>query len=71
MRAPELAAAAGHTPYTMASSMQEAVAIADGIATSGDTVLLAPGCTSWDMYPSYAARGDDFTGLVRKRKESG
>jgi UDP-N-acetylmuramoylalanine--D-glutamate ligase len=71
--APELAAAAaaGQTPHTVASSMEEAVAIADGIATSGDTVLLAPGCTSWDMYPSYAARGDDFAELVRKRKELG
>ena len=69
--APELAAAAGDTPYTMVSSMEEAVAIADEIATSGDTVLLAPGCTSWDMYPSYAARGEDFTKLVRRRKELG
>jgi UDP-N-acetylmuramoylalanine--D-glutamate ligase len=55
----------------MVFSMEEAVAIADEIATSGDTVLLAPGCTSWDMYPSYAARGEDFTNLVRRRKELG
>jgi len=71
--APELAeaAAARQTPYTVALSMEEAVAIADEVATSGDTVLLAPGCTSWDMYQSYAARGDDFAELVRKRKEMG
>ncbi|MFZ0491887.1 MAG: UDP-N-acetylmuramoyl-L-alanine--D-glutamate ligase, partial [Acidimicrobiia bacterium] len=69
--APELAAAAGQTPHTTVSSMEEAVAIADEIATSGDTVLLAPGCTSWDMYPSYAARGDEFAEMVRKRKELG
>lgn len=68
--APELAAAAGEKPVVMASTMEEAVAIADGIAASGDTVLLAPGCTSWDMYPSYAARGDEFAELVRKRKEA-
>jgi UDP-N-acetylmuramoylalanine--D-glutamate ligase len=68
--AAELAAAAEETRYSMASTMQDAVAIADGIATSGDTVLLAPGCTSWDMYPSYAARGDEFTEQVRSRKES-
>jgi UDP-N-acetylmuramoylalanine--D-glutamate ligase len=65
-----LAAAAEETRYSVASTMQDAVAIADGIATSGDTVLLAPGCTSWDMYPSYAARGDEFTEQVRSRKES-
>jgi UDP-N-acetylmuramoylalanine--D-glutamate ligase len=65
----DLAAAAGQAPFSMVSSMEEAVAIADEIAMPGDTVLLAPGCTSWDMYPSYAARGIEFAELVRKRKE--
>jgi UDP-N-acetylmuramoylalanine--D-glutamate ligase len=49
--------------------MAEAVALADAVAVSGDTVLLAPGCASFDMYGSYGERGDDFAARVRARKE--
>jgi UDP-N-acetylmuramoylalanine--D-glutamate ligase len=53
-----------------ASDMEEAVAAADGAARPGDTVLLAPGCASFDMYGSYGERGDDFAARVRARKEA-
>jgi UDP-N-acetylmuramoylalanine--D-glutamate ligase len=46
-------------------SMQEAVAAARARARPGGSVLLAPGCASLDMYPSYAHRGDDFAAAVR------
>lgn len=45
-------------------SMAAAISIAGSIAESGDTVLLSPGCTSFDWYCSYAERGDDFRRLV-------
>ncbi len=48
-----------------AGSMDEAVALAAGLARPGDTVLLSPACTSHDWYPSYAHRGDDFARAVR------
>jgi UDP-N-acetylmuramoylalanine--D-glutamate ligase len=46
------------------NNMEEAVREAARIAESGDTVLLAPACASLDMYPGYAARGEDFARRV-------
>jgi UDP-N-acetylmuramoylalanine--D-glutamate ligase len=60
----EIADAAAHD-ITVCDTMADAVAIASEIATKGDTVLLAPGCASFDEFTSYAQRGDVFTSLVR------
>jgi UDP-N-acetylmuramoylalanine--D-glutamate ligase len=54
--------------YSDAADMEEAIGIADAIAQPGDTVLLAPGCASFDMFDSYATRGVVFSRLVRKLK---
>ena len=48
------------TPPIRAASMAEAVKLARRAASPGDVVLLSPGCASFDMYDSYARRGDDF-----------
>lgn len=47
-----------------ARSMEEAVEVAASLAAPGDTVLLAPACSSFDMYRSYAERGDAFQRAV-------
>ena len=49
-----------------AMSMDEAVALAHGRAKNGETVLLSPGCTSYDWYNNYNERGDDFQDKVRQ-----
>ncbi len=61
--APDLLEAAGERGVA-AGSMEEAVRVAAGLARPGDVVLLAPGCASFDMFESYAARGDAFARAV-------
>ncbi len=56
----------GRIPYTLAENMKEAVAIAFKEAANGDSVLLAPACASFDMYSSYAHRGETFNNAVRE-----
>jgi UDP-N-acetylmuramoylalanine--D-glutamate ligase len=53
-------------PTVQASDMAAAVGAAAGRAVSGDVVLLSPGCASFDMYPNYQARGEDFRQAVQR-----
>ena len=48
-----------------AASMEDAVRRAALLAAPGDTVLLAPACASFDMFGSYAERGDVFQEAVK------
>jgi UDP-N-acetylmuramoylalanine--D-glutamate ligase len=59
-----VAAFEGLVPVQKAGSMAEAVQVAATYAQPGDTVLLSPACASFDWYPGYAARGDDFAACV-------
>ncbi len=56
---------------TRVAHMGEAVSTAFSVASDGDTVLLSPACSSFDMYTSYAQRGDDFKHQVSKLKRAG
>lgn len=47
-------------------SFEDAVKVAHGYAKAGDTVLLCPACSSFDMFKSYKDRGDRFKALVRE-----
>jgi UDP-N-acetylmuramoylalanine--D-glutamate ligase len=61
---------AGVVPTVRASSIDDAVAQAASLAKPGDAVLLSPACSSFDMFRSYAERGDAFAAAVRARASS-
>lgn len=54
-----------------AESMDEAVALAKSLSIEGDSVVLSPGCTSFDWYRSYVERGDDFKRAVNALAHQG
>lgn len=50
----------GLTKIHRASDMHEAVGIAAQVSRPGGSVLLSPGCSSFDMFKSFAERGRIF-----------
>jgi UDP-N-acetylmuramoylalanine--D-glutamate ligase len=51
-------------PCEIASSLADAVERAHAVAEPGEVVLFSPGTSSFDMFKSYADRGDQFRALV-------
>jgi UDP-N-acetylmuramoylalanine--D-glutamate ligase len=58
-------------PVRRVDDMPAAVREARAVAKPGWTVLLAPACSSLDMYRDYGARGDAFCAAVRALPEQG
>lgn len=46
------------------NSMEEAVKVADNMAEKGDIITLSPACASFDMYPNFEIRGNEFKNIV-------
>jgi UDP-N-acetylmuramoylalanine--D-glutamate ligase len=55
---------AGSASLVEARTLEGAIAHARANATSGDTVLLAPACASFDQFTSFEHRGETFKKLV-------
>jgi UDP-N-acetylmuramoylalanine--D-glutamate ligase len=55
----------GAVDCEIATSLADAVERARGLAAPGDVVLFSPGTSSFDMFKSYADRGDQFRALVQ------
>ena len=55
-----------------AASIEEAVQLGQELAVPGGAVVLAPACSSWDMFRDYRERGDRFAAAARSlsRKEA-
>lgn len=61
----ELGAAEDAPPVTRVTGpFADAVAAGRSLARSGDTLLLAPACSSFDMFENYQRRGDAFRALA-------
>jgi UDP-N-acetylmuramoylalanine--D-glutamate ligase len=52
-------------PCEIANSLADAVERAHAVAQPGEVVLFSPGTSSFDMFKSYADRGDQFRALVQ------
>ena len=65
---PVIEVAAGETDGE--GPMDRVVAGAASLAHAGDTVLLAPGCASMDMFADYGARGDAFAEAVHRNRRA-
>ncbi len=58
-------------PFTLAESMTDAVSQAFSSAETDDVVLLAPACSSFDMFTDYGQRGTVFREAVESLHNGG
>lgn len=68
-RLKEFAIDCGVEQTIVVKDVQEAVRIASSISQPKDVILLSPACASWDQYPNFELRGDDFISAVFNLKD--
>ncbi|MBY0401641.1 hypothetical protein K2X89_15215, partial [Myxococcota bacterium] len=64
-------ALAGAVPCERVGELAKAVARAAELAVAGDSVLLAPACSSFDQFQSFEDRGRQFAAAVDRLPDSG
>jgi len=65
----EAVAKAGYRKISHALSMEDAVEVAWRHARPGDTIMLSPGCASFDMFRNFEHRGQVFKAAVHALAE--
>jgi UDP-N-acetylmuramoylalanine--D-glutamate ligase len=63
--ADEFAGQLGTVDFEISGTIEAAVTAAAKQASSGDVVLLAPACASFDQFSSFEERGDAFVAAVK------
>lgn len=61
----------GFVPLVSAGTLEQAVKLAAEAAATGEIVLLAPACSSFDQFENYEHRGRIFKELVLARRGTG
>lgn len=54
-------------PVSHSKDLAQAIKDCSARAQSGDTILLAPACASFDQYPNFATRGEHFRQLFKQQ----
>ena len=55
----------GGVPMHDVANLEDAVKVCQGLAQTGDAVLLSPACASLDMFKNYVHRGEVFAQAVQ------
>ncbi len=55
-------------PHACATSLEEAIEVAQRVAKNGDVILFSPAATSFDMFKNYEERGEAFKRIVLNEK---
>jgi len=58
----------GYTSWEYAETLENAIGQAKARARAGETVILAPGCASFDQFRNFAHRGEEFKRIVAEVK---
>lgn len=61
----------GVCPCVECGTLEEAFSAARNAAGAGETILLAPGCASFDQFRGFEERGERFVALLRKAVQAG
>jgi UDP-N-acetylmuramoylalanine--D-glutamate ligase len=56
----------GDVPHVISGTLEQAVTLAMAEAQEGETLLLAPACSSFDQFQNFEARGEAFKDLVTR-----